>query len=206
MPPEAVPPTPHPDPELTRLCESAGFVDHDGWFMERNDRDDYDLLQRHPRPPRPYPYGRRLRADALSFAGLGWLFALAVVLWGTLVQEPATISIGALLLLTMAILGYRTTRTLRKGRLLLGRTRKVMGHATLITSTLDRVEVALHPAEPWPTAEVQVPPGPSRYLLDHHGAYEVLLLASERREHVRLLGFRPHDREDDAGATASDPN
>lgn len=202
--------SPHPDPELTRLCEEAGFVHHDGWLIQRTAPDDYDLLRRHPQPPRPYPYGRRLRADARGFAGLGWLFAFAVLLWGALVREPATVGFGVLLVVMMATLLYRTTRALRKGRLLLGRAQKVMGRATLITSTMDRLEVTLHPTEAWPTVELQVPPGPSRYLLERSDSYEVLLLALERRENVRLVGFRPNSGGGDQlvperGPTASDP-
>ena len=206
MKPETPPRSPPSDPELTRLCEAAGFFAHDGWFMERHTRDDYDLLQRHPRPPRPYPYGRRLRADARSFAGLGWLFAVAVILWGALVREPITLGFGGLLVVMMVAFLYRTTRALRRGRLLLGETQKVMGRATLITSSMDRLEVALHPAEPWPTVEVELPPGPSRYLMDHGGQFEVLLLALEQREHVRLMGFRLHDPGDEKATTGSDPS
>jgi hypothetical protein len=205
MQPELNPLSSHPDLELTRLCEAAGFVHHDGWFIARTERDDYDLLRRHPQPPRPYPYGRRLRADARSFAGLGWLFAFAVILWGLLVRDQATVGFGLLLVVMMAAFLYRTTRAIRKGRLLLGRTQKVVGRATLITSSMDRLEVALHPAEPWPTVELELPPAPSRYLLDRSDGYEVLLLALVRRDHVRLVGFRPCPGGDDEGPTASDP-
>jgi len=204
MQPEPPSPSSQPDPDLARICEEAGFVFHDGWFIERKATDDYDLVRRHPQPPRPYPYGRRLRAEARSFAGLGWLFAFAVLLWGALVRDPATVGIGVMLVVMMATLFYRTTRTLRRGRLVLGRAQKVMGRATLITSTMDRLEVSLHPAEAWPTVEVQAPPGPSRYLLQNSDRYEVLLLALERRENVRLVGFRPRSGSD-AKPTASDP-
>jgi len=192
------------DLELTRLCDGAGLVYHDGWFIKRTATDDYDLLQRHPQPPRPYPYGRRLRADARSFAGLVWLFAFAVILWGVLVGDLNTIIFGHLLGLMMATFLFRTTRALRKGRLLLGTTQKVMGHATLITSSMDRLEIALQPADPWPTVDIEVPPAPSRYLLKADKSYEVLLLALARPDHVQLVGFRPHTRGGDEGTTGSD--
>ncbi len=211
MKPEPPPLSSHPDLELTRLCGEAGFVYHDGWFIQRTGQGDYDLLRRHPSPPRPYPYGRRLRVNARSFAGLGWLFSFAVILWGVLTAEETTVGFGVLLVVMMMTFLYRTTRALRKGRLLLGRAKRVMGRATLITSSMDRLEVTLHPTEPWPTVEVEVPPAPNQYLLASSKRYDVLLLALKRREHVQLVGFRPQDSEDNEDneesgeTTASDP-
>jgi hypothetical protein len=208
--PDPPPLSSHADLDLTRLCDEAGFIYHDGWFIRRIRQTDYDLLRRHPQPPRPYPYVRRLRANARSFAGLVWLFTFAVILWGVLVRDLYAIALGLLQVVMMMTFVFRTTRALRKGRLLLGTTQKSMGHATLITSSMDRMEIALHPAEPWPTVEIEVPPAPSRYLLQTGKRYEVLLLALDRPDHVQLLGFRPHDRGDgdeDAGeTTGSDPS
>ncbi len=205
MQPADPPLSSHTDLELTRLAEEAGYIYHDGWFMERRMLADYDLLKGHPRPPRPYPYGRQLRADASSFAGLGWLFSVAVLVWGALMREWTTLGFGGLCLVMMVTFLYRTTRAIRQGRLLLGKTQRVIQRASLITSTLDRLEITVHPAEPWSTVEIQLPPVPSRYLLERNKHYEVLLLALQRPEDTQLVGFRPRSG-DDVEASSSDPS
>jgi hypothetical protein len=89
----------------------------------------------------------------------------------------------------------------------LGKTQRVIQRASLITSTLDRLEIAVHPAEPFPTVEVQLPPTASRYLLERDDSYEVLLLVLQREEDTQMVGFRPlEDGGDEQQPTGSGPS